>query len=374
MKYFKKYPIFFILVILLCAVFVGGTAYDVYLNMQKNDAEKKLNKAMSDYRTALSEDPTQVAIDASSANIQKLKDYLSTLEKSLTTAATDIFKPLSGKEGYQLVEQLRGMVNSWRRDAKNLGISVSDEMDFGFKKYVAPNAEPPKAEAVEAIWKQACVLDYINKKLFACKSEKSPMAIISVQREILPEEAVKEVKKRVSRFARAKKDDTKGDNFKIEDSITARKPGSLDTLAYRFIFTGHTDVLRRFLNQLKNFDAMLVVRSIGVKPADIVALETEMAISNASQDGGAFSALFGDGGDANAANAEGQQSQEQTQDGANGENAANGATVTAENRTPVVTDNISEFTVVIEYVEVVKDSPKQEKKDEADAEKTTNKK
>ena len=364
MKYFKKYPIFFLLTIALCAVFVGGAAYDVYQNMQKSAADKKLNKAMSDYRNALSEDPTQAAIDASGANIEKLKDYLNTLEKSLTTAATDIFKPLSGKEGYQLVEQLRGMVNTWRRDAKNLDIAVSDDMDFGFKKYVAPNAEPPKAEAVEAIWKQACVLDYINKKLFACKSEKSPMAIISVQREILPEEAVKEVKKRVSRFVRAKKDDIKGDNFKIEESITARKPGSLDTLAYRFIFTGHTDVLRRFLNQLKNFDAMLVGRSIGVRPADIVALETEMASDSASPDGGAFSALFGDGGEANT-DAQAQD-QQQAQGG--------DATVTAENRTPVVTDNISEFTVVIEYVEVVKDSPKQEKKDEPDAGKTTNKK
>ena len=70
MKYFKKYPIFFLLTIALCAVFVGGAAYDVYQNMQKSAADKKLNKAMSDYRNALSEDPTQAAIDAAKKELE----------------------------------------------------------------------------------------------------------------------------------------------------------------------------------------------------------------------------------------------------------------------------------------------------------------
>ncbi len=340
----------------LLIAFVGMLGFDVYLNSKRSGYAKELAREMNSYKVALGEDPTQTAIDASDENIKKLEGHLAFLEKDLTRASDDIFKPLTAKEGYQLVEQLRGFVNSWRKEARRLGIDISDTMDFGFKKYVAPSADSPKEEALAAIWKQACVLNYINKKLFACKSENSPMAILTVQREILPEEGVKVDNKRRNVRSRRVVDSQSGDNFKIDSSITARKSGSLDTIAYKFVFAGHTDVLRRFLNQLKDFDAMLVVRSIDVKPADPGQLEMLKPVPADSGDGGAaapsgIEAIFG----AAAANAE--QAAQQSDGTAEGdaaqqpesENAAQQVT-----RTPVVTDNISEFTVVIEYVEVVK--------------------
>lgn len=216
-------------------------------------------------------------------------------------------------------------------------------MDFGYKKYVAPNADSPKDAALPVIWKQVCVLDYINQKLFNCKSQESPMSIINVQREILPEEGIKENPRntrRVRANSRNSSGAIRGDNFKIDENITARKPGSLNTLAYRFVFAGHTDVLRRFLNQLKDFDAMLVVRSIDVKPADLSLI----APPNSEE---ALEEEISDAADAFAST-----------DSEEGDENAPAAPVIDENKVPVVTDNISEFTVVIEYVEVVKDAPK----------------
>ena len=274
MKYFKKYPIFFVVMTALLLAFVGLSAFDVFLASQRTTSSKRLASAMRSYKSALADDPTQKAIDASNANIAKLEGHLEFLEKDLTRASTDIFKPLTAKEGYQLVEQLRGFVNGWRKEAQKLDIRISNDMDFGFKKYVAPNAEPPKDAAIADLWKQACVLSYINKKLFACKTEKSPMGIFAVQREILDSEGVKEQKNKRGARARRVAQGSSGDNFKIDTAITARKKGSLDTLAYKFVFAGHTDVLRRFLNQLKDFDAMLVVRSIDVKPADMAKWES----------------------------------------------------------------------------------------------------
>ncbi len=343
-------------VIAFVAAFAGLIGFDAYLQTKASALSKKLNREMNLYKTALADDPTQAAIDASDANIAKLQGHLDFLERDLTRASSDIFKPLTAKEGYQLVEQLRGMVNSWRKDARALDIRVDDKMDFGFKKYVAPNAEAPKDEAIADIWKQACVLNYINKKLFACKSNESPMGIFAVQREILASEGVKE-KKKAQRFSRTRRttESELGDNFKIDPAVTARKEGSLDTLAYRFVFAGHTDVLRRFLNQLKDFDAMLVVRSIDVKPADISKWDQlgrtqdsfDTAQAPAQQD---LSSIFG-GNTSNAENAQASESVENPE-------------ATAQQQaeiTPVVTDNISEFAVVIEYVEVVK-AP-EEKKD-----------
>ena len=360
MKYFKKYPLFFVVTAVLLLAFAGMAGFDVYLNSQRATVSKKLSREMNSYRDALADDPTQKAIDASKSNIDKLKDHLAFLEKDLTRASASIFKPLTAKEGYQLVEQLRGFVNSWRKEARKLEIDLSDSMDFGFKKYVAPNAEPPKEEALEAIWKQACVLNYVNKKLFACKSDKSPMWILNVQRELLPEEGVKDDgKQRRNARARRNADSQSGDNFKIDPAITARKAGSLDTIAYKFTFAGHTDVLRRFLNQLKDFDAMLVVRSIDVKPADYSQLEhlkekpsDDFGDANAQSAPTGLDAIFGAAANAEAAAAAQTDGSDQQQP-------------QQASRTPVVTDNVSEFTVVIEYVEVVK--PDQNKKPAAEA-------
>ena len=343
MKYFKKYPIFFVAMFALLALFAAGVAYDVVLFKKDKDALAKLNRTMRQYDETLATDPTEPSINDTQKNNRELKKQLLDLEKDLTRESEHIFKPLTAEEGFQLREVLRGMVNTWRAEAKKRDIYVPDDMDFGYKKYVAPNADSPKDAALPVIWKQVCVLDYINQKLFNCKSQESPMSIINVQREILPEEGIKENPRntrRVRANSRNSSGAIRGDNFKIDENITARKPGSLNTLAYRFVFAGHTDVLRRFLNQLKDFDAMLVVRSIDVKPADLSLI----APPNSEE---ALEEEISDAADAFAST-----------DSEEGDENAPAAPVIDENKVPVVTDNISEFTVVIEYVEVVKDAPK----------------
>lgn len=342
MKYFKKYPIFFAAMFALLALFAAGVAYDAMLLKKDKDALAKLNRSMRQYDETLSTDPTQPSIDASKKNIKELEKHLLDLEKDLTRESEHIFKPLTADEGFQLREVLRGMVNTWRAEAKKRDIYVPDDMDFGYKKYVAPNADSPKDAALPVIWKQVCVLDYINQKLFNCKSQESPMSIINVQREILPEEGIKDnprTARRVRAGSRGSSAAIRGDNFKIDENITSRKPGSLDTLAYRFVFAGHTDVLRRFLNQLKDFDAMLVVRSIDVKPADLSLIAPANSEDAAEEETSDAAGAFASG------------------DSAEGGENAPAAPVIDENKVPVVTDNISEFTVVIEYVEVVKDTP-----------------
>ncbi len=351
------------MVAIFVAVFIGLSVFDVVLISSNGALAKKLSRQMNSYKVALGDDPTKVAIDASSVNVKKLEEHLKFLENDLTRASSDIFLPLTAKEGYQLVEQLRGFVNSWRKEARKLDIRIDDKMDFGFKKYVAPNAEAPKDEAIAGLWKQACVLNHINKKLFACKSAESPMGIFAVQREILESEGVKETKQK-TRNARARRamESQEGDNFKIDPAITARKKGSLDTLAYRFVFAGHTDVLRRFLNQLKDFDAMLVVRSINVKPADMSKWDQLAPASNNNFGGEATEASNAGGLDAifGASNESNSASEESTNNPL--------ASESAPARTPVVTDNISEFAVVIEYVEVVNTPEKKKDGDKKDGE------
>ncbi|MBE6414880.1 MAG: hypothetical protein E7035_10095 [Verrucomicrobiaceae bacterium] len=345
MQYFKKFPIFVSIITLLLLAFVAGAVYDATIFFSEcKKSEKKLKNARLGFEDAIAQDPSQKSIDSAKANIKQLEERLAFLEKDLTRAHGDIFTPAPA-EPYQLVEHLRGKVQSWKRTAIKKGISIASGMDFGYKRYVEPSAEPPVEAAVSPIWKQACVLDYINKKLFDCKTEQSPMAIVSVQREVLQAEGAKKTannNKKLSRRERmalarqASKNDNKGDNFVIDPNITARKPGSLDTIAFRFTFAGHTDILRRFLNKLKDFDAMLVVRSIDVKPADSNVNDIlKRKVDDVELEG--LDDIFGTSKKKD--NAEQQAPSEEEQ----------------KIKTPVVTDNLSEFSVVIEYVEVVKE-------------------
>ena len=343
MQYFKKFPIFFTIVTLLLLTFLAGVAYNVVMYVDCNKAQKTLRNARLDFEDALAKDPSQKAIDDVKSNIKKLESHLAFLEKDLTRAHGNIFTA-PPTEPYQLVEQLRGLVQNWKRSAIKKGISLAPDMEFGFKRYVEPNAEPPVEDAVAPVWKQACVLNYINSKLLDCKTEQSPMAIINVQREVLSEEGAKKATNRRltarERRARARAitSDTKGDNFVIDPNITARKSGSLDTLAYRFTFAGHTDILRRFLNKLKDFDAMLVVRSIDVKPGDERTSEVlKRKVEDVELEG--LDEIFGT-----------NKKKEESSTEATQQSEASEAL-----KTPVVTDNLSEFSVVIEYVEVVKE-------------------
>ena len=92
---------------------------------------------------------------------------------------------------------------------------------------------------------------------------------------------------------------------------------------------------------------MLVVRSIDVKPADAAQLE-QLKESPAGDGAGGESAS--DAGLASIFGAAANNSDE-SKDEAKPEGETQQAS-----RTPIVTDNVSEFSVVIEYVEVVKDS------------------
>ena len=179
-----------------------------------------------------------------------------------------------------------------------------------------------------------------NKKLFACKTDKSPMQVVRVQREYLEEEKDPNIAKKNSRTARGRRVEVKTLNdrdneFVIPEEITARKKGSLNTIAYRYIFVGRTDVLRLFLNKLKDFDAMLVVRDIKVEPSELTASElVPTASEDEEDDTGGLDEL-------NGGTSKNQESSDNSEEPAN------------EKITPIVKDSFSKFTLIIEYIEVV---------------------
>ncbi len=378
MNNFKKYPLFYGILSALVLIFIAGSGYNFYLyKWSLADAEKTTKRAQSSFKRTLSDAPTEDQLKISEDNIKKLDEKLGFLIKDLSRASADIIKKCPYTEGYQLVEGIRGIVNRWKQTCKAKGIKIPEDMDFSFKRYYQPGADPAVSESIEPLWKQACVLDYILGKLFKSKPEDMEMGITSVQREVLSSEGVKRDKK-----GRVMRSSDGSETFTIDPLVSARVPGSIDTLAYKFVFTGQTEVLRLFLNQLKSFDAMLVVRSVEVKPyqedtyfseegGDDMSMDEIAAAAGADSmpSGGGDSvediaALMGMGGDAATQQA---PAEPPAQEAAPAEGDSSEAPVD-ESNTPIVTNNTSEFSVVIEYLEVIKDLPqKPAKKEQGEA-------
>ena len=337
----KKYSLFYGVMALLTLAFVAGAGYVFYLYYWPlNSAKAAYQRAAADYNKARNADPSEEQVALSKQNIAKLEEKLNFLINDLSRASAQIVKKCPYTQGFELVEGLRGFVNKWKQTAKSAGINVPEEMYFSFKRYYMPGSEAPKDSAIEPLWKQVCVLDYILGKLFNSKPQDMEMGILSVERENLPAEGIVVDPRNRNNSARARED--KGEIFTIDPLISARVKGSIDTIAYRFVFTGQTEVLRLFLNQLKSFDAMLVVRSIEVKPAENMEEGFEVA-ADATASSDPFASMAAPAADAAAAPADGSAPAEADPSG-----------------TPIVSNNTSEFTVVIEYLEVVKETPKAE--------------
>lgn len=106
--------------------------------------------------------------------------------------------------------------------------------------------------------------------------------------------------------------------FKIDPVISARVPGAIDTLAFQVAFTGYTPTLRKFLNSLAYFQLPVVVRSVEV---DRIS----------SRSGGRSNRIF------------------------NLETGAEG-----DNKTPVISEIESLFTVTLEFIEIIESKESQD--------------
>lgn len=145
--------------------------------------------------------------------------------------------------------------------------------------------------------------------------EAAPTSIVSVEREPLEISGSEEKNRLVSNHR---------DLFLIDPLISLGSSAYIDTMAFRITFTGRTDSLRRFLNRLALFELPLIVRSIDVRPVE----EGQRASRRAARS--EMDSLFDLFGGGTAAEEEPQRS----------------------GREPVITENQSRFSVVLEFIEI----------------------
>ena len=176
--------------------------------------------------------------------------------------------------------------------------------------------------------KQRQILTYIIQRLFdAANESKEPITILSVGREYLERPQDSNASGNNRRRGSKNKD-----AFVIDDAITARVEGAVDTLAFQIEFSGYTEPLRLFIQSMSEFDLPVVVRSVEVNRKEIEKVAAATKPASRQNPGDALAALFGSTGGANELEEE--------------------DTPAEINETPIVDQNESIFTIILEYVEV----------------------
>lgn len=322
MDLFKKNPVFCILCIVAVLVFAGGTTLVVLESGKLAKSKKQVEKVERQIEGLLQANPAPTVenMEAAEQNVKALNAKLLNIREELQrggslSLSTDGSRVMSGLQKYISTYRKR-MSSHVNADEVKAPIVVPAEFAFGFDPYLKESRIDDDAVIVPALDKQRQVLSYILDQLIAA----DPVGIQAVERELL----------------KPGSDDDGG--FVISPALTARVPDAIDTLAFRVTFTGYTPVLRKFLNNLAQFELPVVVRSVEVK-GQTDAEKASGSNRAASQQIDDIFSVFG---------------------GASSDGGATTETTTTQTETAVISANVSSFTVTLEFIEIILPSNSEE--------------
>tara|TARA_B100001057_G_scaffold268273_1_gene268381 strand:+ start:2011 stop:2970 length:960 start_codon:yes stop_codon:yes gene_type:complete len=309
MDFFKKNLIFSVAIVVCLLTFFTGSFLAWNESGAISEAEQEMSSAQARLKNLRFFDPAPSIenVEASAENVAQLQSALNTIREDLQRGD----RLSISSDGVGVMAGVQQFISDYQRkssgqvDANNepAPISIPQNFAFGFQEYI-DEAKPltdPKRSAV--LDQQRQILSYLMDKLIEAK----PASLVSVEREVLEQvESQQSIQ-----------------SFQIDKAISARVPSAIDTLAFRLSFTGYTDSLRGFLNNLAKFDLPIVVRSIDIQR------KGEIKNTTASTNSNNLDSIFGAFG------------------------GSNDEEVPKQAQKPVISENISTFTVVLEFIEIV---------------------
>lgn len=318
----KNNPIFTTVLGICVLLFILGSSV-AYLNFARAQAAKiKYEKTEQRLLSLLAETPApthenliivqhNVAALRTQVN-QRLDATCGTNPKLLKQAEA----PLNSSE---MFFQLQAYRNQFHADAIHLAeqhaaagratadtlpiLQIPPQFAFGFSRYIT---EPPKVTDIQAVHQQKVLLTYLLQKLY----NSNPHSITAVVREPVSNVLT-------TKGAKTKLHD---DEFFMDEHLSATHTGIVDTFAFKIEFTGFTKTLRSFLIQIEQFELPFVVRSVEVK-----SISGNQVAQAAADNMLGYTANFGD--------------------------SATGL-ITERHHEPLITNNISRYSVIVEYIRV----------------------
>lgn len=319
MDIIKKNPAFAAVMLLCLIVFLSGAVLTLMTAGAVAKSDKKLQSAERNLNAAHQGDPAPSIenVTASAQNLSGLVEQLKRIRTDLERGAS-LELSSDGVVVMASIQQFISEASAKLKAHENLNrvtgeieaapINTGEGFAFGFEAYADAATIPADTWVVPLLDKQRQILSSLVDKLISAH----PQSIETVEREAL--EATN---------AAAKIPGT----FQMDPAISARVSDAISTLAFRISFKGYTESLRDFLNELAKFDLPIVVRSVEVERP--VGSDTVDAKQTDKKD--SLESIFGVFGMDDAAEEE----------------------VQPEAQKPVIVDNLSTFTLLLEFIEVV---------------------
>lgn len=308
----KKNLTFTITVGVCVLVFAAGVYMAIKESNKISEAKQEISMAetqLNNFRFA-DPAPTEENVIASEKNLAELDGKLQKIREVLERGA----RITASRDGIGVTAAIQQYISEYQRKAarythkdsagEEQPIQLPEKFGFGFEQFLGVTATLEDSDMCGMLDKQRQILSYLIDKLY----ESKPHGLVSVKRELLEKKSA----------------DAGQNDFQIDSAITARVPGAIDAIGFSLSFTGYTESLRNFLNQLRKFDLPIVVRSIEVERP--TGASTFVAPVNNSLDD-----IFG---------------------GFGGGLTSVPAQPDVEEK-PVISENVSTFTVVVEFIQVI---------------------
>jgi hypothetical protein len=311
MGLFKKNPAFCAFCVVAVLVFAAGATLLVMESGKLSSSKEKVASADSQMNGLLlaRPAPTSVNVQAAQQNAEELSTQLRRIRENLQRGS----RLTISNDGTRVMSGVQKYISNYRRQVaahKNVSdvaapIQIPQDFAFGFEAYLKQTNIPQDSALVPQLDKQRQVLSYILNQLIAA----DPAGIQAVEREIIGDT------------------DAKATSYRINPAISARVPGAIDTLAFRVTFTGYTPTLRKFLNNLAQFDLPIVVSSVAVDRPTTNAKTANAKKPKASSIDDIFGVFAGA--------------------------STSVETAPEANQTPVISETESSFTVTLEFIEII---------------------
>lgn len=311
MELFKKHILFFSGISICTIALIAGLVFSVLAALDLSKKSKSFDRTERNLKRMLVASPSPVDenVIASDLNVLKLSEKLESIREELergleAEASIDGVRVAAGIQQY--ISKYTTLAKSHESEYGPSPIEIPEDFAFGFDRFKLESKVPDDPKEIAMLDKQRDILDFLISELFATH----PKGILAIKRQTAKQSDDNDF------------DDYYGDSsiFNIGSSVTSKVEGAIDTIAFEISFSGKTNTLRGFLNRLAEFERPIVVRSINVsRPNETIKRrlnETDVDLESLTKE-------------------ELEKLKEE------------------EKRDPIVTENISDFTLTLEYIEIV---------------------
>lgn len=335
MSFFKRHLVFSVIlgVILAGTLVLGWFVYASWneINVAKQAAQEKATQLQGFMSRPIY--PNRDNAESVRQELQNAQKALGAMFDLLESKDKESVKfpapPATPTEAYF---SLGRFVEDSRNKCEEIGISIRPEESFGFLQYAN---QGPKADVIERVFKQRYLAEIILNALFKAK----PPELLALKREAILPPAPTDGS---TPPAGATSAPTAPDLFVVPAEITARKEGFIATIPFQVQFSGYTNSLRVFLNELAKSPYPLVVRSVEVVP------QTATKTSESGQREGPPRRPLRPSLAGGAQSPFGSAPQSPF-----GAPPTEGETPVEDKPVQIISQNLSTFTVTLEYIELI---------------------